>query len=74
MTFAESIYTVAMGVPLLYCAVCILYLLHLTLHALLLRSRLLLLAPSSTTEAPPTPASIDNPTRFVLFFPRIMRS
>ena len=69
MTFAESIYTVAMGVPLLYCAACILYLLHLTLHALLLRKRLLPLAPSSATEAPPTPASIDNPTRFVLFFP-----
>lgn len=69
MTFAESAYIAIMGIPLLYCAFCILYLLRLSFHALLLRRGLPPLSPPKEGDAFQATPPLGNPSRFVLFFP-----
>ncbi len=70
MTFPEAVFALVVGLPLLYSACCILYLLRLLFHALLLRKQLLPLTPPDPSQPPAPPTTLpENPTRFVVFFP-----
>ena len=65
MQLTETLFLIITGLPLLFFGFCVLYLLRLLFHALLLRSRLLPLAPKAKVDVvAPSPS-----TRFVVLFP-----
>ena len=66
MRLIDILFLILTGLPLLFFGFCVLYLLRLLFHALLLRPRLLALAPK--TPAPNLDANAP-PVRFVVLFP-----